>query len=203
MSSHARSEQNLNIRIWRADPTGSVFRAAAQTYPDRVVQIIAPATAGSSADILGRVLAPSASPDGYTLLHGATYSITVEPLTDKQAGCSVKSFTPICQTDVQERPDGRGAAKLAAEDGDLVDAAKRKPGAVTVGIPGIAISRLGLSEDNPLRLHSQLSTTCPLQFPQLSISSPVSFDRAPSISRVSSPAINSPATKMSGLTVET
>lgn len=32
--------------------------------------------------------------------------------------------------DVQERPDGRGAAELAAEDGDLVDAAKRKPGAV-------------------------------------------------------------------------
>ena len=31
--------------------------ATAQTYPDHVVQIIVPATAGSSADILGRVLA--------------------------------------------------------------------------------------------------------------------------------------------------
>jgi len=49
----------MNIRIWRGDPTRSALRAAAQTYPDRVVQIIAPATAGSRADILGRVLAPS------------------------------------------------------------------------------------------------------------------------------------------------
>jgi tripartite-type tricarboxylate transporter receptor subunit TctC len=48
--------------------------------------------------VLGTADVARASPDGYTLLRGATYSITVEPLTDKQAGYSVKSFTPICQT---------------------------------------------------------------------------------------------------------
>ena len=71
--------------------------------------MVVPATAGSSGDILGRVLADGfssqlgkpfivvdkpgangvlgtadvarANPDGYTLMHGATYSITVQPLT--------------------------------------------------------------------------------------------------------------------------
>jgi len=143
-------------------PTG----AAAQTYPDRVVQIIAPATAGSSADILGRVLAdgfsarlgkpfiivnkPGASgvlgtadvaranPDGYTLLHGATYSITVEPLTDKQAGYTLKSFTPICQTFKNDQVVVVPPNSPLKTAHDIVEAAKRKPGAVTVGIPGIA-----------------------------------------------------------------
>ncbi len=41
--------------------TSAVGGAAAQTYPDRVVQIIVPTTAGSSADILGRVFAEGMS----------------------------------------------------------------------------------------------------------------------------------------------
>ena len=45
-------------------------------------------------------------------------------------------------------------------------------------------------------------TTCALQFPQLSIFFTAS-DGVPSVSRVSIPVLNSPATKMSGLTVET
>jgi len=144
----------------------SATAALAQNYPERVVQIIVPATPGSSADILGRVLAEGmaadfgkpvivvnkpgangvlgtadvarANPDGYTLFHGAGYSITVQPLTDKDAGYSVKSFTPICQTFKNDQvivvpPDS--ALKTAK---DLVEAAKRKPGALNVGIPGIA-----------------------------------------------------------------
>src|ERR1700693_230117 len=86
---------------------GVASGARAQTYPDHTVEIVVPATPGSSADILGRVLADglqaqlgkpfiilnkvgaagilgtavvaNAKPDGYTLLHGATYSITVQP----------------------------------------------------------------------------------------------------------------------------
>src|ERR1700680_4694482 len=100
--------------------------AAAQNYPERVVQIIVPATPGASADILGRVLADGlsaqfgkpfivvnkpgangvlgaadvarANADGFTLFHGPTYSITVQPLTDKDAKYTFKSFTPVCQT---------------------------------------------------------------------------------------------------------
>ena len=38
-------------------PSALATGAAAQPYPDHVVQIIVPTSAGSSADILGRVLA--------------------------------------------------------------------------------------------------------------------------------------------------
>jgi tripartite-type tricarboxylate transporter receptor subunit TctC len=141
-------------------------KAAAQHYPARVVQIIAPSTAGSSGDILGRVLADGfstrlgkpfvvvnkpgangvigtadvarANPDGYTLLHGATYSITVQPLTDKQAGYTAKSFTPICQTFKNDQVVVVPPSSPLKTVADLIAAARRKPGAVTVGIPGVA-----------------------------------------------------------------
>ena len=139
--------------------------AMAQTYPDHVTQIIVPATAGSSADILGRVLADGfssrlgkpfivvdkggaagvlgtadvarAKPDGYTLMHGATYSITVQPLIDKQAGYTAKSFTPICQTFKNDQVVVVPPNSPLKTARDLIEAAKKKPGAVTVGIPGI------------------------------------------------------------------
>ncbi len=140
--------------------------ALARDYPERVVQIIAPATAGSSADILGRVLADGfsvrlgrpfiivnkpgangvlgtadvarANPDGYTLLHGATYSITVQPLTDRQAGYTVKSFTPICQTFKNDQVIIVPPNSPLKTVHDLIEAARKKPGMLNVGIPGIA-----------------------------------------------------------------
>jgi tripartite-type tricarboxylate transporter receptor subunit TctC len=140
--------------------------AAAPAFPDRVVQIIVPASAGSSADILGRVLADGftkrlgkpfivvdkpgangvlgtadvarAKPDGYTLMHGATYSITVQPLTDKEAGYTAKSFTPICQTFKNDQVAVVPPNSPLKTARDLVAAARRRPGAVTAGIPGIA-----------------------------------------------------------------
>jgi tripartite-type tricarboxylate transporter receptor subunit TctC len=145
---------------------GATTPAAAQGYPERVVQIIAPATAGSSADILGRVLADGfsdrlgkpfiivnkpgangvlgtadvarANPDGYTLLHTATYSITVQPLTNREVAYTAKSFTPICQTFKNDQVVVVPPNSPLRTARDLVEAAKRKPGAVTVGIPGIA-----------------------------------------------------------------
>jgi tripartite-type tricarboxylate transporter receptor subunit TctC len=145
---------------------GAVCEAAAQTYPDRVVQIIVPTTAGSSADILGRVLADGmsaqlgkpftivdkagangvlgtadiarAKPDGYALMHGATYSITLQPLTDKEAGYTLKSFTPICQTFKNDQVIVVPPNSPLKTARDIVEAAKRKPGALNVGIPGIA-----------------------------------------------------------------
>ncbi|HTP93703.1 MAG TPA: tripartite tricarboxylate transporter substrate binding protein [Xanthobacteraceae bacterium] len=140
--------------------------AAAQGYPERTVQIIVPATPGSSADILGRMLGDGltvrlgkpfiivnkpgangvlgsadvarAKPDGYTLMHGATYSITVQPITDKDAGYTYKSFTPICQTFKNDQvivvpPDSPFKTVR-----DIIEAAKQKPGALNVGIPGIS-----------------------------------------------------------------
>jgi tripartite-type tricarboxylate transporter receptor subunit TctC len=149
-----------------ATAIGAAGGAAAQTYPDRVVQIVVPTTAGSSADILGRVLAEGmsaqlgkpfivvdkagangvlgsadvarAKPDGYTLMHGATYSITLQPLTDKDAGYTVKSFTPICQTFKNDQVIVVPPNSPLQTARDIVEAAKRKPGALNVGIPGIA-----------------------------------------------------------------
>ena len=144
----------------------SATGAAAQNYPERVVQIIVPATPGSSADILGRVLADGlsaqfgkpvivvnkpgangvlgtadvarAKPDGYMLMHGATYSVTVQPLTDKDAGYTVKSFTPICQTFKNDQVIVVPPNSPLKTAKDIVEAAKQKPGALNVGIPGIA-----------------------------------------------------------------
>jgi tripartite-type tricarboxylate transporter receptor subunit TctC len=149
-----------------AGAVGGVVAAAAQGYPERVVQIIVPATPGSSADILGRVLAEGmsaqfgkpvivvnkpgangvlgtadvarAAPDGYTLFHGATYSITVQPLTDKDAGYTLKSFTPICQSFKNDQVIVVPPNSPLKTARDLVEAAKEKPGALNVGIPGIA-----------------------------------------------------------------
>ncbi len=166
MSGRAIKAASLALTVGAAIAAGTAVAAAQKTYPDRVVQIVVPSTAGSSADILGRVLADGfssrlgkpfivvdrpgangvlgtadvarARPDGYTLLHGATYSITVEPLTDKEAGYTLKSFTPICQTFKNDQVVVVPPNSPLRTAGDLVAAARRKPGAVTVGIPGIA-----------------------------------------------------------------
>src|SRR5690242_82604 len=102
--------QGAMAAVVAAAMAGAAGGASAQTYPDHTVEIVVPATPGSSADILGRLLADGvaaqlgkpfiilnkvgaagiigtaavagAKPDGYTLMHGATYSITVQPLTD-------------------------------------------------------------------------------------------------------------------------
>ncbi len=86
---------------------GLAGSAARVSYPDRIIELIVPSTPGSSADILGRILADSmgsqlgqrfvvmnkpgggsslgtaevarAKPDGYTLMHGAAFSITCSP----------------------------------------------------------------------------------------------------------------------------
>jgi tripartite-type tricarboxylate transporter receptor subunit TctC len=145
---------------------GAASGAAAQNYPDRVVQIIVASPPGSSADIVGRVLAdglstqlgsrfiiidkPGASgvmgtadvarakPDGYMLMHGATVPITLSPLLDDQTGYTAKSFTPICQTFKNDQVAVVPPDSPLKTANDIVEAAKHKPGALNVGIPGLA-----------------------------------------------------------------
>ena len=121
--------------------TGS---AAAQGYPDRIIELVVPATPGSSADILGRVLAESmsaslgqrfvvlnkvgaggmlgtaeaarAKPDGYTLVHTAVYAMTVQPLTERQTNYTAQVVRSDLP-DLQERPGDRGAAEHLQERG--------------------------------------------------------------------------------------
>src|SRR5215212_4047366 len=148
--------------------------AAAQSYPDRIIEMVVPSTPGSSADILGRILGDSmgaqlgqrfvvfnkaggssilgtaevarAKPDGYTLMHGAAFSITVQPLTERQTGYTADSFTAICQTFKNDqvivtRPD---TYKTLA---DILAASKAKDGGLNYGIPGLGtIPHLSMEE---------------------------------------------------------
>jgi tripartite-type tricarboxylate transporter receptor subunit TctC len=140
--------------------------AVAQTYPARPVEIVVPFSPGAVTDVLGRALAdglsndlgqrfivvnkPGAtggigslavarsSPDGYSLLFTAAVSMTVLPLTNKQLGYDHKAFDPICQTFKNQmvivvRPDSPFKTV-----GDLVAAAKARPGRVTYGHLGVA-----------------------------------------------------------------
>jgi len=153
---------------------GLAGSAAAQSYPDRIVEMVVPSTPGSSADILGRVLADSmssqlgqrfivlnkpggssivgtaevarAKPDGYTLMHGAVFSITVQPLTERQTGYTAESFEPICQTFKNDqvivaRPNTYKNLT------DLMTASKAKPGGLNYGSPGLGtIPHLAMAE---------------------------------------------------------
>ena len=78
--------------------------------------------------MLGTAEVARAKPDGYTLMHGATYSITVEPLVDKQAGYTAKSFTPICQTFKNDQVVVVPPNSPLKTARDLVEAAKKKAG---------------------------------------------------------------------------
>jgi tripartite-type tricarboxylate transporter receptor subunit TctC len=148
--------------------------AAAQSFPDHIIDIVVPSTPGSSADILGRVLADGmatklgqrivilnkpggssilgtadvarAKPDGYTLMHGAIFSITVQPLTERQTGYTAKSFDPICQTFKNDQVivARQGTYKNLAE---IMAASKAKAGGLNYGSPGLGtIPHLSMAE---------------------------------------------------------
>jgi tripartite-type tricarboxylate transporter receptor subunit TctC len=155
-------------------PARVLLAAAAQGYPEHPIDLIVPSTPGSSADILGRVLTEEmagllgqrfvvynkagaggvlgtaevarAKPDGYTLMHGAAFSVTVQPFTERNAGYTAQSFAPICQTFKNDqvivaRP---GTYKTLAE---LVAASKAKPGGLNFGSPGLGtIPHLAMAE---------------------------------------------------------
>ncbi len=153
---------------------GFAGSAAAQSYPDRIIELIVPATPGSSADILGRVLADGisaslgqrivvlnkvgaggmlgtaeaarAKPDGYTLIHTAVYAMTVQPLTERQTSYTHQSFEPICQT---FKNDQVIVARPNTYKNviDLIAATKAKPGGLNYGTPGVGtIPYLAIAE---------------------------------------------------------
>lgn len=140
--------------------------AGAQTYPDRPVEVTVPFSAGAVTDVLGRALADGmsaelgqrllvvnkagatgaigsaavarAAPDGYSLLFTAAVSMTVVPLQNRQVGYDLKAFEPICQTFKNEmvivvKPDS--PLRTA---GDLIAAAKARPGGINYGHLGVA-----------------------------------------------------------------
>jgi tripartite-type tricarboxylate transporter receptor subunit TctC len=193
--------------------TGS---AGAQSYPERIIELIVPSTPGSSADILGRVLSDSmgaqlgqrfvvfnkaggssilgtaevarAKPDGYTLMHGAAFSITVQPLTERQTGYTAESFTPICQTFKNDqvivtRPD---TYKTLA---DLIAASKAKDGGLNYGIPGLGtIPHLAMAELSQITKvpFNRVPFRGPAESIQMTIAGQIDFAVAPLTAAASS-----------------
>ena len=205
-----------------------ISSALAQSYPERTVEITVPSSPGATADMLGRVLADSftqqlgqrfivvnkaaasgvvgsaavahAKPDGYTLLHGAAFSLTVQPLTDKQTGYTHKSFEPICQTFKNDqvivvRPDS--PLKSA---GGLIAAAKAKPGGFNYGHPGIAtIPHLAMIEFSRMAAveFNQVPFKGPAEAVQMTLAGQIDFAAVPlptaAASGLRMPALFAPA----------
>jgi tripartite-type tricarboxylate transporter receptor subunit TctC len=205
-----------------------ISSALAQSYPERTVEITVPSSPGATADMLGRVLADSftqqlgqrfivvnkaaasgvvgsaavahAKPDGYTLLHGAAFSLTVQPLTDKQTGYTHKSFEPICQTFKNDqvivvRPDS--PLKSA---GGLIAAAKAKPGGLNYGHPGIAtVPHLAMIEFSRMAAveFNQVPFKGPAEAVQMTLAGQIDFAAVPlptaAASGLRMPALFAPA----------
>ncbi len=149
---------------------------AQQDYPSRIVNIVNPTQAGATTDILARALVaglssrlgqqfvvvnrPGASgaigtasvaraaPDGYTLLFGAVYVLSVLPAArSADIGYDARSLVPVCQTVsnamvIAVRPDS--PFKTLA---DLVTAARAQPGKLNYGHQGAgSIPNLSMEE---------------------------------------------------------
>ena len=149
--------------------------AAAQNYPERTVEVVVAFTPGAVTDVLGRALAEGlshelgqrfivvnktgatgaigsaavarANADGYSLLFAPAVSLTVVPMQNKQAGYNVKSFEPLCQTFVNEMVVVVRPGSPFKTAGDIVNAAKARPGGVNYAHLGVgSIPHLAMVE---------------------------------------------------------
>jgi tripartite-type tricarboxylate transporter receptor subunit TctC len=149
---------------------------AQQDYPNRLVNVVNPTQAGATTDVLARALVvglssrlgqqfvvvnrPGASgaigtasvaraaPDGYTLLFGAVYVLSVLPAArSNDIGYESGALIPVCQTVsnamvIAVRPDS--PFKTLA---DLVAAARAQPGKLNYGHQGAgSIPHLSMEE---------------------------------------------------------
>jgi tripartite-type tricarboxylate transporter receptor subunit TctC len=148
---------------------------AQSDYPNRIVKIVVPYAAGAIPDIFARALAPGlssrlgqqfiienkgggsgalgaasvvrADTDGYTVLFAPVVVLSVLPQSRNDTGYRPDSLVPICQTFINTmglavRPDSP-----IKTIGDLVAAAKQKPGALNYGHPGVmTIPHLAMEE---------------------------------------------------------
>ena len=138
----------------------------AETWPTRPITMVIGFGPGSSIDVVGRIFAEFASkelgqpvivenraggggvvaaigvakapPDGYTILLQAVGPIVLRPIMDPSVGYdSVRDFSPIGL--LAETPNViLGGSKLPVRSvRELVDWAKKNPGRLTIGHPGL------------------------------------------------------------------
>jgi tripartite-type tricarboxylate transporter receptor subunit TctC len=142
------------------------FAARAQPWPDRPVRLVVPYSAGGVADTIARILQPrvaehlgqpfvienrtgasgaigaaavhAAPADGHTLLfEGATFATLPEVRRDLPFDYAA-AFTPVVQVTTQPYIIGIRAGFPATDLAGFVAEAKRRPGEVTYGTPGVA-----------------------------------------------------------------
>jgi tripartite-type tricarboxylate transporter receptor subunit TctC len=150
--------------------------AAQAAYPERAITLVIPFAPGGPTDIIARILSVAlnqslgqsiivdnrggaagnigmgqvarAAPDGYTLLFGAVYVLSVLPAArSNDIGYDVHSLVPVCQTVsnamvIAVRPDS--PFKTLA---DLVATARAQPGKLNYGHQGAgSIPHLSMEE---------------------------------------------------------
>src|SRR6516225_777770 len=109
--------------------------APAQNYPDKLIKIIVPATAGGP---IGAKAVATAAPDGYTLLAGNTSVLAVIPAVSASAGYDpVKDYLPVAKISesfqiLVVRPSF--PAKTLKE---FIDYAKANPGKLNYAHTGV------------------------------------------------------------------
>ncbi len=149
--------------------TGASPLVCAQTYPAKPIRIVAPFAAGSTIDIIGRIIAPrlhealgqpvivenrpgaggmigldnvaKSAPDGYSLVIGALGPLAMNPaLYPKTPFDPVKDFAPITLLATGPVVIAVNPTVPANTVKELVALAKQKPGALNFGSPGVGSS---------------------------------------------------------------
>jgi tripartite-type tricarboxylate transporter receptor subunit TctC len=139
-------------------------QAAAQDYPARPVRLIVPFAPGGSADVFGRFIAQrlqeslgqsfiidnrpgagsvigtdtvaKAAPDGYTLLVMSNTHTVNESLLPNRPYQLLRDFTPVAPLNASDLVLVARAGLPATSLGDLIKAAKAKPGGMTYASSG-------------------------------------------------------------------
>jgi tripartite-type tricarboxylate transporter receptor subunit TctC len=144
--------------------------ASAQTaYPSKPVRIVAPFAAGSTIDIIGRLIAPKlsealghpvlvenrpgaggavgldavakAAPDGHTVVIGALGPLAMNPaLYPKSPFDPVRDFAPVTLLATGPVVIAVHPSVPARNVNELVDLARKNPGKLNFGSPGVGTS---------------------------------------------------------------
>ncbi len=144
----------------------SVAGAQAQGYPTRPIHLIAPYAPGGIADIAARLIGQKlteawgqqvvvenrpgangfigvtavtrAQPDGYTLLVGTAGDVTINPVLFKKTPYDVgRDLIPITMLSDTPTVLAANAASPYRTVADVLAAARKSPGNVAIGLPGI------------------------------------------------------------------
>jgi tripartite-type tricarboxylate transporter receptor subunit TctC len=155
----------LGIVVTAAVLASGASAAQAQSWPSRPITVVSPFTAGNANDIVGRIVldevaktigqpfvlenrpgggtiigvnaVAKAAPDGYTvLLHSSSFS-SAHVLHRKRPYETLSDFQPVVLLGVQPTVLVTSPAKPYKTVGDLVAAAKAKPGELNFASAGI------------------------------------------------------------------